>query len=62
MKRSDITDDCPEEFAEQLNTFLDHIEYRVREIRDSLDISGVGDLQNIESAYDDAKILCDDLY
>jgi len=62
MKRHEITDDCPEEFVEQLNIFLDDIEDRVKDIRDNLKISDIRDLQNIEIAYADAKILCDDLY
>ena len=60
--RSEIMDNCPEEFEEELKDFIDKLEGLVGEIVSELDISSVGDLDKIESAYNLADDLSDALY
>ena len=62
QRRKDILDGCPEEFYEQLVSFIDDIEVIVNEIKDDLDICGIGEIDRIENAYDTADSLADSLY
>lgn len=62
MNRQQMMADCPEEFEETLKDIIDHIEDRVNEVKDKLEIKGVADLSNIEDAYDLAGELSFDLY
>ena len=61
-RRKDILDGCPEEFYEQLVSFIDDIEVIVNEIKDDLDICSIGEIDRIENAYDTADSLADSLY
>lgn len=62
MKRADITKDCPKEFEDKLNDFIDDIEGKAVDIKETLDISGISHISDIEDAYKLSVELCSDLY
>jgi hypothetical protein len=62
MNREDIMRDCPGEFESKLEGFLDEVESDINEVESLLDIKGVGDLGDIESAYSKTKDLAAKLY
>ena len=60
--RTQIMDNCPEEFSEDLKAFIDDIEGKVNKIKDLMDITSIKRLSEIEAAYDKLEELADDLY
>tara|TARA_A100001391_G_scaffold33224_2_gene17975 strand:- start:5000 stop:5245 length:246 start_codon:yes stop_codon:yes gene_type:complete len=73
MKRSKILDDFPldydktvEEQEEDLYTYLssviDHFESKFNDIKDKLEIQDLGELDQIEEAWQIVKDTADDLY
>ena len=62
MTRKDIMYDCPEEFKDKLCEFIDYVEDEAREIKDLLNINGIGQLGCIEEAFDKADELSKNLY
>ena len=62
MKRKEIMEDCPEEFEDKLKDIVDYFEGRFNEVVSHLDIDGIGQVNQIEYAYDLAKDIADDLY
>lgn len=57
MDRKEIMSICPDGFEESLKEFIDSIEDKVNEVKDKLEINGLGDLHQIE----DAKYIIDEL-
>ncbi len=69
MKRKDISYDSNETDVKELQRMIDEMdslindaETRTTDIKDLLDIKHIGEISNIETAYDQAKELADDLY
>lgn len=66
MKRIDVLKNCPEEFEEELISFIDSIELVVNEVINDLDPTEKRDLDDhmagIQSAFDDLQQLSRDLY
>ena len=60
--RSEIMDNCPEEFEDELKDFIDKLEGLVGEIMGELDITNISDIGRIAEAYDLADNLADGLY
>jgi hypothetical protein len=61
-KRTKIMDECPEGFEDDLKDFIDEIEGVLTTIRDTMVITGLEELSNIETAYDLVDELADSLY
>ena len=69
MKKKDISYDSNETDVKELQRMIDEMdslindaETRTTDIKDLLDIKHIGEISNIETAYDQAKELADDLY
>lgn len=63
MKRSDIMDDCPEEFEDKLKDIVDYMEGKFGEIKDLLEsIQNIDDLDKIRDACAIADQINTDLY
>jgi len=62
QKRKKIMDECPEEFEDELKSFIDEVESEVGSIVDLLDISSIDELHQIEEAQKIATNLADDIY
>ena len=60
--RKQIIDNCPESFEEELNTFINKVEDRINRIKDIMNITHIGQLSDIEEAYDKLSELANDLY
>ena len=60
--RQNITNNCPEEFLEELNDYITIIEQNVLEVVNLLNIEDIGALSNIEDAFMKADKLADSLY
>jgi hypothetical protein len=60
--RSSIIRNCPEEFKEELEDYLNGIEIEFSNIRDLLTIKDVNDLCNVEEAYEIARDMSKILY
>ena len=61
-RRLNILDLCPEEFEDQLKTFIDEIDEEVIAIVGELSIESITDIGNIEGAYNLAGDLAESLY
>lgn len=68
MKRSDVMNLAPgaidevEAFVIKVKDFIDHVEQKFNDIKDKLEINQVGDLHQIEDAYDIADEMSNNLY
>lgn len=73
MKRSKILDDFPldydktvegqeEDLLDYLSSVIDHFENKFKEIKDKLEIQDLGELDQIEEAWQIAKDTAQDLY
>lgn len=63
MKRSDIMDECPEEFEDKLKEIVDYMEGKFGEIKDVLEsITSIYDLDKVSDACAIADELNTDLY
>lgn len=60
--RSEIINDCPEEFKPTLNSWIDKIESCVNDITSNLTVTSVDDLSSIADAMCDAEKLGDNIY
>jgi hypothetical protein len=61
--RQEILSDCPDEFRETLEDWLNGIEANLKNIIEALDsVKGLGDLHKIEGARNDLDEMCDGLY
>jgi hypothetical protein len=62
VKRKEIMEKCPEGFEDDMTDILDYFEGKFTEIEDHLDIDGIGQVNQIEYAYELAKDIRTDLY
>ena len=62
VKRKDILNDFPEECQDQIKDVIDYFEGIINEIKEKLSITGIGDLPDIEEAFDIATSTGEDLY
>lgn len=62
MKRKEVMEKCPDEFEEEMKSILDYFEDKFNEIRNHLEIDGIGQINQIEYAYDLSKEIATDLY
>lgn len=61
--RNNILAESPEEFSEQLVSWIDDIEANLKDILNTLDgIKGLDDLHKIEDARNALDKICDGLY
>ena len=60
--RAEIMKDCPEDFKVELSAWIDDVGFRVKSIRDLLEIDGIGQIGQVEEAHGIAKDLSDFLY
>jgi len=62
QRRKNILDDCPDEFHDELESFINEIENEVNNIINELSITSISELGRIEEAYNLADDLADSLY
>ncbi len=60
--RTDIINNCSDDFQDELNDFIDEIENSVGEIVEKLSVGNASDIDDIYSVYGLAKDLHDRLY
>ena len=60
--RKEIMDGCPEGFEDDLKAIIDDLEQKVGEIVGKLNITCIGEMDNIEDAHRLADELADSLY
>lgn len=60
--RNEIMEKCPDGFKDELKSFIDDIEHIVGSIRDTMQISDISDIGNVDTAHDMISELADDLY
>ena len=62
MKRTEMLNNCPEEFEDELSSILDNIESRVNEALSLLEIKSLSEVFNLVEAQDKLTSLSEDLY
>lgn len=61
--RSEIMDECPDEFREELSLWIDSVEQEFKSILNHLEsVKGLDDLHKIEDVRRDLDEMCDGLY